>query len=163
MKLGRLAVAAGTALIGLAALGGLAEAQERPGGVKAGMLECVVDPGVGLVIGSAKGMDCTFKPNRGAPEDYSGAITKLGIDVGFTERTIIVWAVFAPHAGLPEGALQGSYGGLSAEATVGAGLGANVLVGGLEDSVALQPISVQGQIGLNASLTISSLRLDYEP
>ncbi|MBB5752816.1 DUF992 domain-containing protein [Prosthecomicrobium pneumaticum] len=158
MTIKTLALAAGTALLAFAA----AAPASAQSGVKIGLLECTVDPGLGFVLGSAKGMECTFRPNQGHPEHYAGTITKLGIDVGFTERTLIVWAVIAPHAGLPDGALQGTYGGVSAEATVGGGLGANVLVGGLEDSVSLQPVSVQGQVGLNASLAVSALRLTYQ-
>jgi hypothetical protein len=57
------------------------------------------------------------------------------------------------------GALAGEYGGASAEATVGAGLGANVLVGGSDRTVSLQPVSVQGQAGLNLAVGVSGLTL----
>ena len=130
-------------------------------GVKVGVLTCNVDGGVGFIIGSSKGMTCAFQPSGGGKtEQYVGRIGKLGIDIGVTGSTTIGWAVFAPGK-LKSGALAGSYGGASAEATVAVGLGANVLVGGSSKSVALQPISVQAQTGLNIAAGIASLKLEY--
>ena len=40
---------------------------------------------------------------------------------------------------------------LPASATVGVGLGANVLVGGSGNSIALQPVSIEGTTGLNVA------------
>jgi uncharacterized protein DUF992 len=130
-------------------------------GVKIGTLRCVVQPGVGLIIGSRKGIGCNFRPSGGGPvEQYTGSITKVGLDVGITTKTIVGWAVFAPGK-LKPGSLAGRYAGGSAEATLGLGLGANVLIGGSKKSVALQPISVQGQVGLNLAAGIAGLRLRY--
>src|SRR6516225_8194491 len=42
--------------------------------------------------------------------------------------------------GVPHGALSGTYGGVGAQATAGAGVGANVLVGGSGRAFSLQPI-----------------------
>jgi hypothetical protein len=127
-------------------------------GVNIGSLNCTVEGGVGLIIGSSKSMKCTFTSSSGKTEKYTGRITKLGLDIGFTTKSFITWTVFAPGQ-VGKGALAGSYAGGSAEATVGVGLGANVLVGGFKDSVALQPISVQGQTGLNVAAGISGLKL----
>ena len=105
-------------------------------------------------------MSCTFKPDNGPPEAYTGTMTILGLDVGFTTGSAIVWGVFAStnrYAGM----LAGTYAGGTAQATVGAGVGANVLVGGSNSSVALQPLSVQGQVGLNAAAGIGALELHY--
>ena len=57
------------------------------------------------------------------------------------------------------GSLGGIYDGISAEATVGAGVGANVLVGGTAGSVHLQTVSVQGQLGLNVAAAGTSVTL----
>jgi hypothetical protein len=134
---------------------------DRYGGVKIGMLECDVGPGIGYVLGSAKTVDCTFRPAGGRrAEDYSGAIRKLGVDVGFTSRGKLLWAVFAPTAGYHRGSLGGVYEGASVEATVGAGLGANVLIGGTSGSISLQLISVTGQIGLNVAAAGTSMTLN---
>lgn len=134
---------------------------DRYGGVKIGTLSCDVGGGIGYVLGSAKTLDCSFRPTGGRRgEDYSGAIRKLGVDVGFTTRGKLVWAVFAPTAGYHRGSLGGVYEGASVEATVGAGIGANVLVGGTSGSISLQLLSVTGQIGLNVAAAGTSMTLN---
>jgi hypothetical protein len=144
------------------ALGSLSLPAGAKSGVKVGALSCTVEGGVGLILGSSKEMNCTFDPaGSGKRERYTGRITKLGLDIGVTGESYIRWLVFAPGK-IERGALEGSYGGASAEATVGVGLGANVLVGGLKDSIALQPVSVQGQEGLNIAAGISSMKLEAE-
>jgi hypothetical protein len=130
-------------------------------GVKIGSLNCVIEGGVGLIIGSSKEMVCRYRPASGArSERYAGRISRLGIDIGVTSKAYMTWAVFAPGK-VQRGALAGSYGGASAEATIGVGLGANVLVGGFKKTIALQPISVQGQEGLNIAAGVTGLRLRY--
>jgi hypothetical protein len=145
----------------LLALGLAIPQAEAAEGVKIGVLTCHVEGGVGLILGSSKAMDCIFAPAGGGPtEEYEGRISKIGIDVGVTGDTTLAWAVFAPGK-VKAGALEGSYGGASAEATVIAGLGANVLIGGLKRSINLQPLSVQAQTGLNIAAGIAGMRLDY--
>jgi len=126
--------------------------------VRVGMLRCQVSPGVSFIVGSQKTLNCTYKSVRGYREHYVGRITRLGLDVGFTSGGKIAWAVYAA-ARRGRGALAGDYGGASAEATVGGGLGANVLVGGLNRSIALQPVSVGAQRGLDLAVAVSGLRL----
>ncbi|MBW9116648.1 DUF992 domain-containing protein [Rhizobium cauense] len=130
-------------------------------GVKIGILTCDVGGGVGYVLGSAKSVDCVFSPTSGGEtqDRYTGAIRKLGVDVGFTTRGRIVWAVFAPTTGYHRGSLGGLYQGASAEATLVAGVGANVLLGGTNGSVQLQTLSVTGQLGLNVAATGTSMTL----
>ena len=145
----------------LLALVTMASAADAKSGVKVGMLSCGVEGGVGFIIGSSKAIDCVYKPASGsASEHYSGSIDKLGLDVGVTNQTVLAWAVFAPGK-TNKGGLKGSYMGASAEATVGLGLGANVLVGGFDKGINLQPLSVQGQTGLNIAAGVSSLKLAY--
>jgi hypothetical protein len=106
-------------------------------------------------------MLCRFHPAGGGRiETYTGRISRVGVDIGFTSKSYMTWAVFAGGK-TRRGALAGSYGGASAEATVGVGLGANVLVGGFKKTIALQPLSVQGQEGLNVAAGIAGLRLSY--
>ncbi|KQV80021.1 DUF992 domain-containing protein [Rhizobium sp. Root1220] len=130
-------------------------------GVKIGILACDVGGGIGYLLGSAKSVDCVFTPAySGVPQDrYAGAIRKFGVDLGFTTRGRIVWAVFAPTSGYHRGALGGLYQGASAEATLVAGVGANVLFGGTNGSVQLQVISVTGQLGINVAATGTSMTL----
>jgi hypothetical protein len=116
--------------------------------------------GLGYVLGSSKELDCQFRSTRGRTDDYSGVIRKLGVDLGYTSGGRIVWAVFAPTAGYHRGSLGGLYGGATVEASIGAGLGANVLLGGTSGSVMLQLISVTGQIGLNVAATGTSVTLN---
>jgi hypothetical protein len=128
------------------------------GGIKVGVLTCQVEGGVGWIIGSSKDVECTFKNVNGRRESYTGTIGKLGIDIGVTTDTRVAWVVFAPGK-LKPGSLKGSYQGASAEATVGLGLGANVLIGGFKKSINLQPLSVQAQLGLNIAGGLGSLNL----
>ncbi|WP_439630933.1 DUF992 domain-containing protein [Shinella sp.] len=128
-------------------------------GVKIGMLTCDVGGGVGYVLGSAKSVDCVFSSTRGEHDSYSGVIRKMGVDLGFTTQGRIVWAVFAPTAGYHQGSLGGLYQGATAEATLGFGVGTNLLVGGTSGSIHLQTISVSGQIGLNLAATGTSVTL----
>jgi len=151
------AVTFAAAALALAFAAGTAQAKS---GVNVGALNCTVEGGIGLILGSKKDMTCVYKSHKGKKAVYTGSITKIGIDIGVTNKSYITWAVFAP-GDIDRGALEGSYGGASAEATVGVGLGANVLVGGFEDSIALQPVSVQGQEGLNVAAGVTGLRLDY--
>jgi Protein of unknown function (DUF992) len=132
-------------------------------GVKVGTLVCDVSGGIGMIIGSQKGVQCLFSPSMpGPPEAYVGTISKLGLDIGATTAGQMVWAVYAPTT-RAYGALAGTYGGATAEATIAVGLGANVLVGGSHRTIALQPLSVSGQIGLNLAAGVASLTLRPGP
>lgn len=128
--------------------------------VKAGVLNCDVSGGFGWVLGSSKTVSCIFTPDRPGPsEGYVGVINKFGLDIGVTTRQSMVWGVFAPSAGPLRGALGGSYVGATGEATFAVGLGANVLVGGSNRSIALQPVSVTGQTGINIAAGVADLQL----
>jgi len=151
------------ALAGIAALAVLvtlpldAQAQNR---IKVGTLSCQMSGGVGLVVTSRKDLLCRFMPSaRGwRGEAYAGSITRFGLDLGATSGGSLVWAVYAPtNAGRYP--LAGSYGGASAEATVGAGLGANALIGGSDRTITLQPLSLQGQEGISVAAGIAGLEL----
>ena len=134
-----------------------AAAQQR---IEIGVLDCVVEGGAGFVVGSTKDLRCTFTPAGNRPaEPYFGVVRKFGLDIGVTGTTLIKWAVLAPADAYAPGALAGDYVGVSAEATVGVGLGANALVGGSSRSFALQPLSVQAQEGLNLAVGFSAFEL----
>src|SRR5215207_4936854 len=138
-------------LAALAVAGALTALPAQAQNVQAGTLVCDVSGGIGMIIGSQRDMACTFTNSRGEPEVYVGRIRRFGLDIGATAASQIVWTVFAPSGRFSRGAL--------AEATVVAGLGANVLVGGSNRSVALQPLSVQGQAGLNVAAGVADLQL----
>jgi hypothetical protein len=146
------------ALIALAVASFVPASAQRPR-IQAGVLTCDVSAGWGMLIGSQRSVNCEFVPEgRGPREIYVGTITKVGLDIGATARGVMVWAVFADTT-LVFGALAGNYAGASAEATIAAGLGANVLVGGSNRTVALQPLSVSGQVGLNLAVGVAELSL----
>jgi len=148
------------ALVGAAAIAVAATipADAQPRRVQIGTLACSISAGIGMVVASQRNVSCNFQPDGGPPEAYTGTMTRIGVDVGFTTGGAMVWGVFAGtnrYAGM----LSGTYAGATAEATVAAGLGANVLVGGSNRSVALQPLSVQGQVGLNVAAGVGALEL----
>jgi Protein of unknown function (DUF992) len=131
-------------------------------GANVGSLTCNVAGGIGFVFGSSKDLSCLFTRTDGKAERYTGTIKKFGVDIGFTKEAQMVWLVFAPGSIAP-GALAGSYGGGTASATVGVGAGANVLIGGSSQQVTLQPVSVEGSIGLNVAAGIGAVELVYAP
>jgi len=127
--------------------------------IQVGQLTCSVSAGVGLIVGSQKDVNCVFRGQPGEPEEaYTGIITRVGLDVGFTSDGAIVCTVSA-DTNRRAGMLAGTYGGATAETSVAAGIGANVLVGGLQRSVALQPLSLQGQTGINIAAGIGGFQL----
>jgi hypothetical protein len=145
-----------SAMVGAAVMVQPSVAQQS---AKVGTLTCDISGGVGMIVSSKKTMACTFAPSaKGSKEVYVGSISKFGLDIGATNKGRMVWAVFAPTS-RKAGALAGTYTGASAEATVGAGVGANVLVGGSDRTISLQPVSVQGQSGLNLAVGVSGLEL----
>jgi hypothetical protein len=149
----------GAALLGLAMCAPV-QAQ-RPVWEQSGTLNCDVSGGIGFIVTSQRQINCLFTPSYPAPpEQYVGTITKVGLDIGFTGAGQLVWSVLQSTT-RRRGVLAGSYAGASAEATIGAGLGANVLVGGNDRSVALQPLSIQGQVGLNVAAGIAEIALQF--
>jgi len=144
-----------TAALAVLAIATEASAQSR---VEVGMLTCSAKGSTGFVVGSTRELRCRFS-RSGRDEYYRGTINKFGLDIGSTKQATISWAVLAPTTAVPRRSLSGSYGGVSAEATVGVGVGANALVGGSDRSIVLQPLSVQAQQGLNIAAGVSELRL----
>ncbi|MGC9954893.1 MAG: DUF992 domain-containing protein [Rhizomicrobium sp.] len=149
------------AVIGAFALANSAQAAEH--GVKVGELTCGVASGWGFVFGSTKHLRCVFRQSNRHAVHYKGSISKFGMDIGYTEGGVLVWEVVAPTSDVRPGALQGDYVGVSASATAGVGVGANVLVGGFDKSISLQPLSVSGNEGLNVAAGVGSITLKYVP
>jgi hypothetical protein len=131
----------------------------QQGRTQVGVLECRSGPTVGMIVGSVTNFGCVFRA-EGRPDDlYVSTITKLGLDIGITNETVLSWAVFAPTQQIGRGDLSGNYAGVTASAAVGVGLGANAMIGGSANSFALQPLSVQGQTGLSAAGGVQSMEL----
>ena len=127
-------------------------------GVNVGSLSCNVAGGMGFIFGSSKDLNCLFARTDGVAERYTGVIKRFGVDIGFTKEAHVVWLVFSPGQVAP-GALAGSYAGATASATVGAGVGANVLIGGSNRQISLQPVSVEGSVGLNVAGGVAEVEL----
>jgi hypothetical protein len=131
-------------------------------GVNAGSLNCNVAGGVGFVFGSSKSLNCLLTRTDGTGERYTGTVNKFGVDIGFTKEAQIVWLVFAP-GNIAPGALAGTYVGVTAGAAVAGGVGANVLVGGSNKQITLQPVSVEGSVGLNVAAGFAEIQLAPAP
>jgi Protein of unknown function (DUF992) len=133
--------------------------------VRAGVLTCDISAGMGFIIGSQKTVACTFAPEPPGPQQvYTGTISKFGLDIGATGGGVMVWAVFTDSVAPPgAGFLAGDYFGATGQVTVAAGLGANVLIGGSNRTVALQPLSVDTTVGLNFALGVAELHLRSGP
>jgi hypothetical protein len=132
-------------------------------GLEIGWLDCVVNKAGRLeVFLSSREVNCTYTPIGGLsrPEAYVGTIEKIGLNVGATGYKVMQWKVTTVGSNAYEpGSLSGRYLGVSAEATAAAGVGANVLGGGSDQSFLLQPLSVQQQGGLNAAVGITRFSL----
>jgi len=127
--------------------------------VRAGILQCQGGRNVGFVVGSVTSFECVFQSEGRRPEAYIATLRRIGVDLGITQQTRFEWAVNAPTTRLGRGELAGTYGGVGANASVGVGFGGNFLVGGAANSYALQPISVQGQTGLNVAAGVADIEL----
>jgi hypothetical protein len=136
-----------------------ASAQQPADRVRVGVLECRGGASVGFIVGSVTNLGCVLRV-EGVPEDrYIATIRKVGLDLGITQETALAWGVFAPVARLSPGDLTGTYAGAQGSASLGVGVGGNVLVGGSNNTIALQPLSVQGQVGVNVAAGLESLEL----
>lgn len=133
-----------------------AMAQSR---VKTGVLECRGGASIGLVVGSSSMLTCVYRGENRFEDQYVGIVRKVGLDLGITKEVNLTWIVFAPTGRIGPGDLVGNYSGVSGSASIGVGLGANALLGGSNNSVALQPLSVQGQTGLNIQAGLNGLEL----
>ncbi len=153
--IGALGLAAGIAMHGTPA--------HAQAGVRVGTLSCNVASGWGFVFGSSRALRCIFTPGPGHPEHYTGTISKFGVDIGYTQGGVLVWAVLAPSTNLAPGALAGNFAGATASATVGVGVGANVLIGGSNRTISLQPLSIEGNTGLNVAAGIGAITLHHVP
>jgi hypothetical protein len=151
--------------LGLAAVGlvaGMLDTGTAAGaepGTKAGYLRCDVAGAISFIFGSSRDITCLYRPQTSNRVDrYEGEIQKFGVDIGFYSNGVMIWAVIAPTPDVGPGALAGDYAGVSADVAAGLGLGANILLGG-GNSIALQPVSIEGIMGLNVAAGVGVLSL----
>jgi Protein of unknown function (DUF992) len=157
----QVAVALGALALMLGAVVLAAPAQAQA--VRVGVLTCNVSSGFGFVFGSSRALNCTFSAAGGHYQHYTGTINRFGVDIGYIQGGVLVWSVLAPTTTPGPCALAGNYGGATAQATVGVGAGANVLVGGNANSISLQPLSIEGTTGLNVAAGIAAISLQCVP
>jgi hypothetical protein len=147
--------ASAAAVLGLAVMA----ASPARADVEVGTLNCRSPGTTSYIVVSVRNFDCVFTSAGGRVQHYGAVVHRFGAQVGFSNDVAMGWAVFAATSHVGPGALAGGYGGVSAGAAVGIGVGANGLIGGLNNSFALQPISVEGQTGLNVVATVTGLEL----
>jgi hypothetical protein len=155
MRLSTLSIAIASLVASFASANALPQPQFR-----AGVLQCQGGQNVGFVVGSTTSLECVFQSEGRRPEPYVATVHRFGLDLGITDQTRLSWAVNAPTGRVGPGNLAGNYGGVGANASVGVGGGGNFLVGGPQNSYALQPLSVQGQTGLNVAAGVANIELE---
>jgi hypothetical protein len=155
MRLSTLSIAIASLVASFASANALPQPQLR-----AGILQCQGGQNVGFVVGSTTSLECVFQSEGRRPEPYVATVHRFGLDLGITDQTRLSWAVNAPTGRVGPGNLAGNYGGVGANASVGVGGGGNFLVGGPQNAYALQPISVQGQTGLNVAAGVADIELE---
>jgi len=147
-------IALATALVAIAT-----SAMAQSSRVEVGVIECRGST-TSFIVGSVTELGCVFRASDNSPpEPYHATIRRAGVDIGFPQQVVVAWAVLAPTRGIQRGDLRGSYVGASASATVGLGVGANGLVGGSNNTFALQPLSGQAQTGLSVAAGVASMDL----
>jgi hypothetical protein len=152
----RLSTLFGVAVTTLVASFASANAQQR---TPIGVLECEGGQNVGFVVGSVTSLECVFQGEGRRPEAYVATVHRFGVDLGFTQQTKFSWAAYGPTNEIGRGGLAGRYGGVGANASVGVGFGGNFLLGGAGNAYELQPVSVQGQTGLNVAAGVADIEL----
>jgi len=151
------------AALGAAVLGAAYALPAQAQGVNLGTLTCNVAGGWGFVFGSSRTIACTYFGGPGRYEHYVGQINKFGVDIGYTQRAVMVWTVVAPTINMAPGSLAGGYIGGTASVGLGVGVGANALVGGNANSITLQPLSIEGYQGINIAGGVAALTLTPAP
>ena len=142
-------------LLGLLLIGNPAHAQTG----RAGMLTCRTSPSLGLIVGSTQRLACQYRDNSGWAQDYVGRMNRVGLDLGFTAGGVMAWGVIGSTGPVRQGSLAGRFVGASGDISVGVGAGANLLIGGTAQSISLQPLSLEGQVGLNLALGVAGMTL----
>jgi hypothetical protein len=146
------------ALLGLLLLAGNS-AYAQGSSARQGMLTCRTSPSIGLIVGSTQSLSCQFRANNGWTQNYVGRMNRIGLDIGITAGGVLAWAVLGSSSAAKPGSLTGRFVGASGDVSVGIGAGANILVGGTAQGISLQPLSVEGQVGVNLALGVAGLTL----
>jgi hypothetical protein len=162
----RLCAGAGTALVAATLLtvaaghgrAGTLYAQATEPIANIGTLVCVVDPSDKSPPGDEKRLTCNFDPLTGPKARFVGTVKRSGADDVPDAKLVLAWSVMAPKVGTPAEQLQGRYlGTLDPQR----GTRAPALVGGVDQSIALRPMTdnVDPGSGDNPTVTVIELQL----
>ncbi len=131
---------------------------------RVGVLQCHLSGGAGMILAENQALDCVYKDDAGGPAShYIGRLTNVGANIGISGPGELIWGVVAATKSIGPGALAGDYVGAQGSVAVGAGVGGAVLVGGSNNTISLQPISVSVGTGLNVSAGLGNVSLQYMP
>ncbi len=138
------------------------DAEQSDGRLQLGYLTCEMTDGSNLILVSEQTYSCIFDAAEdGKDESYEMTVTKYGLDLSATEEQELRWAVLAPSSFDKHGVLAGTYGGASADVALGYSIGAKALVGGGDESIALQPVSLTKGEGLGAAFGVERATITY--
>lgn len=147
----------------LTALGPEPRAQEGQfGGLTCSRIE---GSGFNIVIYSKADVRCIFKGSAGTEQWYVGNTgVAFGVDLKWKKSETIALGVLSSTMKFePEGDfLSGYYAGAKADAALGVGAGVAILLGGSEDTVALQP-AVTGGTGVGIAAGLGYLEIKPDP
>ena len=143
-----------TAVVALGATEASAQSRTR-----AGVLTCNVAGGIGLILGSQKATVCIFDPRRGRNERYTGVIRKFGLDIGATQRACHQMGGVLRRQSCARLACRHLCGGKRRGDRRRWARRECARSAGNNRTVALQPLSVSGQTGLNFALGVGDLEL----
>ncbi|MGY3447995.1 DUF992 domain-containing protein [Bradyrhizobium sp. USDA 4353] len=127
--------------------------------MRVGVLECEGRRTTGKLVMSNARLRCVFRSQGRAPERYVAKVRRYGLDLGLTDETRMAWAVTAPVNDFGRSELGGRYGGVSANAAALVGFGGSFLLRDTDRATQLQPISLQGQTGMNLAAGITEVEL----
>lgn len=127
--------------------------------VNLGSLVCNVSSGFGYLIGSNRNVSCVFNRSNDTVERYTGQIRDWGFDLGYFHAGSIVWGVIAPGDNVAPGSLAGDYTGAGAGGSAGVGVKVNLLFGGDGGKISLQPLQLEGNVGIGANVGVTRLTL----
>jgi hypothetical protein len=149
------------AFVALAAVGTVA----AHAGERVGALECHISGSGVSVLVENQALDCIYRDDaEGAlPSHYIGKLTKVGANLSVNGPGQLVWVVAAATRHLGPGALSGDYAGPEASVKALVGGGAAVLVGGSDNTISLQPVSVEAGTGIGVTAGIESMNLTFVP
>lgn len=146
------------------AASGLPASADAQTGVRIGYLACEAVPGtrLNLLIMSSVDLRCVFNGVNGR-ENYRGETgIALGADLNLKGVEKINFAVLAATTDYRIGshALAGRYLGAKASASAGIGAGAAVLLGAGGKNFSLQPLAIEGNVGLGAAAGLGYLYIE---